>query len=272
MEGERPREPSGARETESLDRPLGTVGALAMDIVDSAVRLTARDGVLDIDAWLREADKWGVAHAVVAPSAAHVAVLNEEGNRQVADLLDSHGDRISGLAVANPWYGDAALGMAGSAFDRGCRGLYLDPGRQGFRLTEPVVLPLIELCARLGKPVYCHTGTPVFAMPFQLSELARRYPSVPFVMGHAGYSDFWYDVIPAALQSDNVFVECSCTTGGLLAQIIEAVGSGRVLFGSGYPVSLLENELEKIGLVGLDEDARRQVLSGNARALWGLDR
>jgi len=242
-----------------------------MEILDSAVRLTARGDALDIESWLREADRWGIDHAVIAPSAAHVAVLNEEGNMQVADLLGAHGDRISGLAVANPWYGDKALCMAEAAFERGCCGLYLDPGRQGFRLTESVVFPLVELCARLAKPVYCHTGTPVFAMPFQLAELARRFPRVTFVMGHAGYSDFWYDVAPAATQSDNVLVESACTTGGPLLSVIESIGSRRVLFGSGYPVSLPENELEKIRLLDLDAASLRAILGGNARAVWGLD-
>ena len=119
-----------------------------MDIVDSAVRLTLRDDALDVDAWLREADRWGIAHAVVAPADAHVAVLNEDGNRQVADLLRTHGDRVSGLAVANPWYGARAVSMLEAAIEQGCCGLYLDPGRQGFRLTEPVLSPLLEVCER----------------------------------------------------------------------------------------------------------------------------
>ena len=57
--------------------------------------------------------------------------------------------------------------------------------------------------------VYAHTGTPITAEPFQLAELARTFPDVPMVMGHMGYTDFWYDAVPAALQSENIYLETS---------------------------------------------------------------
>jgi predicted TIM-barrel fold metal-dependent hydrolase len=199
-----------------------------------------------------------------------VAVLNEEGNAAIARLVQSMPHRFSGLAVANPWYGGKALEMVDRAFADGLCGLYLDPARQGFKLTESVVAPLLERCARLGKPVYCHTGTLIFAEPFQLAEWARQFPDIPFIMGHAGFSDYWYDVVPAALQAPNVLVESSCTTGGQVADFIGALGRERVLFGSGYPESLPENEVEKVRLAGLPPEARAALFRENACRVWGI--
>lgn len=124
--------------------------------------------------------------------------------------------------------------MLRQAFEQGLVGLYLHPARQGFQLVESIVDPLIDVCRIYGRPVYSQTGTPVCAMPFQLAEMARRFPSVTFVLGHAGYSDFsGYDVIPAAKHSSNILVETSCTGGGLVQTAIDELGPERVLFSSG---------------------------------------
>lgn len=243
-----------------------------MKIIDSAVRLTAGDdGKLDVRAWLEHADRWSIDHAVVAPAEPHVAVLNREGNEQVAALAAGRPERLSGLAVANPWWGTDAVALLEKAFDSGLRGLYLDPGRQGFRLSEPIVWPLLEFCEKQGKPVYCHTGTPIFSMPFQLAEVARRFPGITFIMGHGAYTDFWYDVTAAARQADNIVVDSSCVVGGLLGSILEGLGSDRVLFGSGYPASLPENELEKIDLLELEPADKEALFCKTAHRVWGVN-
>ena len=216
-------------------------------------------------------DHWNLSHAVVAPSDDLVAVRNEEGNCRMMALMQAYPDRFSGLAAANPWYGQDAVSILHVAFEQGLVGLYLNPARQGFRLTESIVDPLIETCAAYGKPVYSSTGTPVCAMPFQLAELARRHPQVRFVMGHSAWSDFsGYDVILAAKQAGNILVETSCTTGGLVKAIIGEIGETRVVFGSGYPRSHPLVEIGKIQRLGLAQSTMQRVMSENARDLWGL--
>lgn len=241
-----------------------------MNIIDSAVRLKSGFDQQEIDSLLDRMARHNIAHAVVAPADAFVAVDNEAGNAGLADLMKRYPKQFSGLAVANPWYGSKAAPMLEQAFVQGLRGLYLHPGRQGFHLTETVVHPLIEVCRRHHKPVYSHTGTPVCSEPFQLAELARQFPEVTFVMGHAAYPDFWYDVVTALQQAPNLLVETSCQVGGIIQNAIETVGPERVLFGSGWPRSTPGVELLKIELLQLRPEIMRVIMENNARKCWQL--
>jgi predicted TIM-barrel fold metal-dependent hydrolase len=215
-------------------------------------------------------DSCGIGHAVIAPSEAHVAVLNNEGNRHISGFVKNDPERFSGLAVANPWYGNKALETLEIAFKSGLCGMFLNPARQGFHLPEHIVDPLLDLCVQYDKPVYSHTGTPVFCMPFQLAELARRFPAVYFVMGHASWSDFWYDLIPAAQQAENIIIDISCTTGQMIKNIINSIGADRIIFGSGFPQSLPENELKKIDRMNLSSNVFDKIMYSNAISLWRI--
>ncbi len=242
-----------------------------MHIIDSAVRLACDNGRLVADDWLRQMDACGISHAVVAPADEHVAVYNREGNDQIADLVDHHPEKLTGLAVANPWFGQHAVDVLRRAFDRGLAGLYLHPTRQGFRLTEAIVDPLIEVCIELRRPIYSYVGTPICAMPFQLAELARRFPEARFVLGHFGYCDFaGYDVIPAAMQAASILVETSCAWRQIVQEAVDRLGADRLLFGSAYPRSRPELEIDKIRSLDLIPGDRQKVLCDNARTLWGI--
>ncbi|MDO9542615.1 MAG: amidohydrolase family protein [Kiritimatiellia bacterium] len=240
-------------------------------IIDSAVCLPVVKGKLCLEPWRQEVRQWKIAHTIAAPSAEFVAVYNTEANDQMAKLMKSRHSEISGLAVANPWYGKRAVQMLRKAFEEGLVGLYLHPARQGFKLGESIINPLIEVCCEYNRPVYSHTGTPVCAMPFQLAELARRFPAVTFVMGHAGYSDFsGYDLIPAAKQAPNIMIETSCTGCGVVKSAIDELGADRVLFGTGYPRSLPGYEFENFKVLNLECAAYNKIMHDNAIRLWKL--
>jgi predicted TIM-barrel fold metal-dependent hydrolase len=241
------------------------------DIIDSFVRLPSRNGELEVSEWFDLAAKWGISHAVAAPSDEFVAVYNDEGNNLMADLVKQYPRRLSALAVANPWYGKKAVDLLKRAFEQGLCGLYLHPPRQGFHLTDAVVDPLIEVCLSCDKPIYSHTGTPICAMPFQLAELARRFPEATFVMGQMGWTDFCgYDAIPAAQQAPNIFLETSLVCSSMVAEAFETLGVERVLFGTGYPRSRPAHEFEKIKPLNLPKDIFDKYARQNARRLWKI--
>ncbi|MBU0714592.1 MAG: amidohydrolase family protein [Verrucomicrobia bacterium] len=239
-------------------------------IIDSAVCLAGMADSAPTKAWLDQMARHAITHAVVAPADGYAAVYNEEGNALLARLVRRYPKQLSGLAVANPWLGTKAVGLLEKAFDDGLMGLFLCPPRQGFRLTESIVDPLLEVCCRRHKPVYAHTGTPICSEPFQLAELARRFPEVTFIMGHAAYPDFWYDVAGALQQAPNLLVETSCQVAAIIQQALDAVGPERVLFGSGWPRSKPGVEILKIRSMGLADDIFEKVMHTNAANCWGL--
>lgn len=233
-----------------------------MGIVDSNCHLEKRG----IPGLLREMDGLGVERAAIGPAKNFTAVDNRAGNSYIAEAVRKHPDRFVGYAVASPWYGKKAPMELGRALDLGLSGLMIDPALQGFILTDPQIHPLVEFAADAGWPVYCATGTPVYAMPFQLAELAERYPSVHFVMGHGGFSDFWYDVPDSLRRCPNLWLETSYVLPTQLGRWIEDLGVEKFVFGSDHPYSSLALELDKIRLLKEDID-RRPILEANFAAV-----
>ena len=235
-------------------------------------RCTIGEGLgyrLDAAGLVAQLDRHGVDVAVVAAADRYLAVANREGNELVLEACAAHPGRLIGLAAANPWYGAAAAAELRRAVAAGMRGLALHPPRQGFMLLDGVVDELLAAAAELGVPVYVHTGTPVAALPLQVTALARRFPELPFVMGHMGHSDFWIDAVPAALGADNVWVELSYKAPHTIEQAVRELGPERVLFGSDAPLNDLGLELAKLAATDLDAHARRLVAGESALALYG---
>jgi predicted TIM-barrel fold metal-dependent hydrolase len=229
------------------------------------------NGKLSLKSWKRETRRWHIAHTIAAPSGGLMVVDNTDANNQMIKLARAQSRLISGLAVANPWYGKRAVSILQRAFEGGLVGLYLDPARQGFQLSESIIDPLIEVCREYDRPVYSHTGTPVCAMPFQLAELAQRFPTVTFVMGHAAWTDFnGYDVIPVARKVENIMVETSCTVGAFVQAAIDQLGADRLLFGTGYPASLPAYEFAKFSALKLERAVAAKIMRENAIRLWKL--
>ena len=219
---------------------------------------------------VQQMDQAGINRAVVGPVDEHITVYNREGNLFIREAVDSYPDRLVGFATANPWYGAPAVNELRRAFDDGLRGLTLNTALQGYFIHDELVHPLIQVAAEYKAPVYFHTATPIFALPFQLAELARCFPQVNFIMGHLGAADFWTDVVPAASQSPNIYLETSIRSGvATIWNAVKGVGAERVLFGSSAPESEPDIELAKMRLVGLSPDEESLVLGVNMLRLLG---
>ncbi len=230
-----------------------------MRIVDA--RCTIGDGrhaTLSADALVHQLDELGVEAAVVGPPDRCLAVYNREGNELIRAACARHPGRLIGFATANPWYGDAAIEELRRAVDDGLVGLILHPPRQGFLLVDDVADPVLEAAEEAGLPVYVGTGTPAYALPLQLTEVARRHPGVRFVMGHMGHSDFWIDAIPAAEAAPNIYAELSYKQPHVILAAVAALGPGRAVYGSDAPFNEMRLELAKFRQAGLGE--REQVL------------
>ncbi len=241
-----------------------------MSIIDShchlGVGFRKRATVDDV---LREMDRAGVERAVVSTVDEFIAVSNREGNDEILRAVRAHPDRLKGLSAVNPWFREKGVFELSRCLGAGLSGLKLNSHLQGFVLSDPLVHPLVEICRSFGVPLYAHTGTPVVAEPFQLAELARTFPDVPMVLGHMGYTDFWYDAVPAALQSDNIYLETSLIDIMNIRTAIEEVGADRILFGSDFPESDLSLEVEKMSLVEMTAEARARIMGENAARFWG---
>jgi uncharacterized protein len=149
------------------------------------------------------------------------------------------------------------------------RGLELSPAVHGVGLTDPRTIRLVAVAARLGHPVYVVCLPRPGAGVADLVALARRFPTVRFVLGHLGVS--LIDTFGVGLVADepNILVE---TSGGYTATLrvaLDRLGAHRLVFGTEYPLQHPEVELAKFAALGLTDRDWRLISAGNARRLLG---
>ena len=109
--------------------------------------------------------------------------------------------------------------------------------------------------------------------PEALSALSRRHPRLTIIAAHAGYGDAPHPTHDAALrvsQASNIVIEfCSTYLAvGAIRRGIEAVGVGRVLFGSDFPLISLEYMRVAYDEAELSSEEESAILTGNALRLF----
>jgi len=147
---------------------------------------------------------------------------------------------------------DRAVGL-------GARGLKLHPAYQGFQLTDPFVLPVIERALRHGLPIYVPTGVPIVSMPMQLAYVAELYPQGIFIQGHFGFPDFWIDSIPSVEHRPNIYVDIAYNCISTVENAVATLGAERVIFSSDAPYLSLENEVDKLLSLNVTEEERTKI-------------
>jgi len=213
---------------------------------------------------LADLDLHGVERALLGPVDRWAAVDNREGNDAVLALVGRHPERLGGWAVANPWRGRRAADDLRRALDAGLLGLKVIPHQQGHSLLQPGLLePLLDLAAERHAPAYVVTGLPIASEPLQVTELARRWPEVPFVMGRSGRTDFALDLHPALGGAPNIYAETAHNGSGELDAVVKGIGAERLLFASDWPENDLGLELRRARQVRLDPAQKDLVFGGN---------
>ena len=102
-------------------------------------------------------------------------------------------------------------------------------------------------------------------------EVAQKYPHAIFLMGHSIHGDWEYARRVVTETSGNTYLELTAIPGenGIIEQLVEAVGSDRILFGTDMPWF---DEYQAVGGVlsaKISEDDMRNILYRNAQKLLG---
>jgi predicted TIM-barrel fold metal-dependent hydrolase len=229
----------------------------------------AADLYCDPDELLKEMDDNDVQQAVVCPTDRYMAVFNEEGNSYITETVNKHPERFIGFGCASPWYGSKAVEEVKKIKNMGLKGIKFHPFIQGFMLSDKFMDPVLEACAKQSLVVMVHTGTPISSMPFQLKEVALRFPEIKFIMGHMGWSDFWYDAALAAKDLPNIYLEISYQMPSVIKDAIQVCGAERVVYGSDWPYSRMRIELNKVR-VAPTVAAKNDILALNAKRIMAL--
>jgi predicted TIM-barrel fold metal-dependent hydrolase len=197
------------------------------------------------------------------------------GNDQLADAAARYPDKLYPWATVDPHEGEAAvLELRRAIRELGMGGLKLHPWVQGFSTTNPKMDMLMEELVSLGVPLIFHDGSPPFATSLQIANLARRYPTVPVILGHGGLRELWPDALRAAAELDNLWLGTSGVPYHGLQKMVDTLGPDRIVFGTdggaGHP-STMAYRLEVVKMLQVSEQALDAILGENMARLMGLE-
>ena len=169
----------------------------------------------------------------------------EYGNDALLAIQRGHPDAVRGYVTVNPNYTSHALAEIGRCLGAGMVGIKLAASR---RATDPLLDPICELAGERGVPVLHHVWQhrrrdwpgQEASDGAELCALAARHPNVRFILAHIGGGGDWQHSLSAMRSGSggrgtlNVYIDLSGSgvDAGMLEACLEAVGPGRLLFGT----------------------------------------
>ena len=165
----------------------------------------------------------------------------------------------------------------------GAKGLKLHPIIQKEKLTSSKTFSAIESFIQYGLPVLCHCGMssyypknehyleePSYGEIFYFRDLARAFPGVSFIVGHAGLYEV-KDVLNLLHPYKNVFIEISFQSPKTIRSLIKTFGPDKILYGTDWPWG---DRLTAVKCVrhacGTDRALARRIFYENAAELLCL--
>jgi predicted TIM-barrel fold metal-dependent hydrolase len=204
-----------------------------------------REYDLTPDQLLTDMDFLQIDKAVIAPVDRCMSVYNKRGNDYILEQADKRPDRfIPGISV-NPWYGEEGVEEFCRCIKAQTKILILHPLVQGYQANSNIVDGILSLAEKSSIPVYVHTGAPGNSTPWQIIDLAERFPGLDFIMGHCGATDFSNDVLVSVEQVSNVYLESSLARPFGFINYAKKVGDSRCIFGSYAPLNDMKYEWQK---------------------------
>jgi predicted TIM-barrel fold metal-dependent hydrolase len=203
-------------------------------------------------------------------------------NEEVAGWVAEHPSRLAGLAAVDlnkPM--EAVRELRRCVTELGFKGLRVVPWLWEAPPTDRRYYPLYVTCVELGVPFFTQVGHTGPLRPSEtgrpipyIDQLALDFPELVIVCGHIGYP-WTEEMIAVARKHENVFIDTSAYTPRRYPQEVvrymsERSGRRKVLFGTNFPMLGHAQAISGLEELGLDADARKLFVRGNAERLLGL--
>jgi len=161
------------------------------------------------------------------------------GNETLLTLQRGLPALIRGYVCVNPNYTSHALAEIDRCLAAGMIGIKLAASR---RADDALLDPICASAQSHGVPVLHHIWQhrrrdwpgQEASDAVELAVLARRHPEVAFILAHIAGGGDWLHSLHAVRALPNVYVDLSGSgvDGGMLEACIDAVGTGRLLWGA----------------------------------------
>lgn len=197
------------------------------------------------------------------------------GNEIVVAACEGSAGRLIPFGTVDPRRPDAADEIYRCA-ELGFSGIKLHPWMQGFSPLESYMAPVCRAGIDTGLPFTLHDGTPPYASPLQIAEMAARFPDLTVILAHGGLFDMWEDSVAAALRNENVHITmCGTAPMEVFRRTIDLVPVDRLTMGTdggfGDPaVTRHRRDTQDLLLSELDPDVAAAITHRNAERLLRL--
>jgi len=143
--------------------------------------------------------------------------------------------------------------------------------------------PLVEVMKRYNLILLTHTSEPVghdypgkgSITPDMIFPFITSFPDLTIVCAHWGGGLPFYTLMPEVKQAlNNVFFDTAASpllySPEIYHQVTQLVGANKILFGSDYPLLTQSRIINEIKSSDLPEEAKGQILGGNAQKLLSI--
>lgn len=230
-------------------------------------------------------DECGIDKSVIFNLGWQSHELCVETNDYILESVAKYPQRLIGFCAVQPSAGDGAIKEVERCARSGVRGLgEMRPDVQGFDLGDTKAMkPLIKTVVERGLIFLIHASEPVGHEYFGKGKITPdviypfivNFPELKLVCAHWGGGLPFYALMPEVEKVfANVFFDTAATPflykPQIFCQVAEIVGSGKILFGSDYPLLSPRRIIDQVESVSLSKEDKAKILGGNAKKLLSL--
>jgi hypothetical protein len=230
-------------------------------------------------------DRDGVDISVILNIGWATHELCVETNDYIMESVARYPKRLVGFCAVQPLSPEAAIAEIERCVKGGIRGIgELRPDVQMLDLNEGEIMdPLVDVIRENKLILLFHASEPVGhhypgkggVTPDILYPFIKRFLDSPVVCAHWGGGLPFYALMPEVKQAmSNVYFDTAASpflySSQVYSQVVQLVGSDKILFGSDYPLLAQSRLLKEIDSLDLPQETKSLILSGNAQRLLGI--
>jgi hypothetical protein len=218
-----------------------------------------------VDQMVEASDRCGIDRSLLIPFPVVDDYRREHD--EIAAAIRAFPDRFAGAACIHPFIGEQEYRdeIRRCAEELGFRALKLQPQYQALNPLNRRGDFLYESALKHNLALVVHTGAGApFALPSLYIMVARRFPELPVILGHAGGGIYCAEAIVAASVCPNIYIELSSLMPHHCNEVLAHIDSSRLMAGSDLPESA-ETELGKILTLNASDEAKGNILWRTAR-------
>lgn len=185
---------------------------------------------------------YGAKRAIVIPTTEDVSDKSFTlANEALLTFCQKYPNILFPFCRLQPKMGESAAEALKTYLEHNFYGLFLAPEQEQFYIDH--CIELFRILDARKKPLLLVTQKHLMRNPRYWQGAIEKFPHVPFIFAHAGQDDY-QQAIDMAIELPNVYLETSALNRLRSKACVQAVPEGKIVFGSGYPIS--DGRLEKM--------------------------